>query len=335
MRLPANIHRLPGTILATAALALAAIGPAPPAEAGVASQFNTFDLGISGSAAAAINDSRQVAGYFRTSAGHYHPFLWQDGKLTDLGVLAHGSFEFGYAHDINRHGHVVGQSAVAGGEYWAQSHAFVWRDGVMTDLGTLGGSESAAFRINDRGQILGFSSSATGEPHAVLWEHGRIVDLGVESASDINNRGQVVGAATINDEYGVYLWQAGRVTSLGVPMTYADAINDRGWIVGADWQIFPHAYLWRAGTVTDLGTLGGGTGVVDVNERGQVLGASDVSEDGPSHAFIWEGGRMTDLTPHGIPEWPNLTGFNNRGDICGYAYVADDSHAVVYLHRSV
>ena len=40
----------------------------------------------------------------------------------------------------------------------------------ITDLGTLpGGTFSQAFAINNRGQIVGTSFTASGELHAVLW----------------------------------------------------------------------------------------------------------------------------------------------------------------------
>jgi probable HAF family extracellular repeat protein len=39
----------------------------------------------------------------------------------------------------------------------------------ITDLGTLGGSYSQAVAINDRGQVVGWSLTASGENHAVLW----------------------------------------------------------------------------------------------------------------------------------------------------------------------
>jgi uncharacterized membrane protein len=40
----------------------------------------------------------------------------------------------------------------------------------MTDLGTLpGGKESEAVAINNRGQIIGWSDTRSGEQHAVLW----------------------------------------------------------------------------------------------------------------------------------------------------------------------
>jgi uncharacterized membrane protein len=39
----------------------------------------------------------------------------------------------------------------------------------MTDLGTLSGAESCATAINERGQVVGESTTASGETHAVLW----------------------------------------------------------------------------------------------------------------------------------------------------------------------
>src|SRR5687767_10435552 len=45
-------------------------------------------------------------------------------------------------------------------------------------LGALpGGTWSRAVAINNRGQIAGVSGSASGTPHAVLWDNGTIIDL--------------------------------------------------------------------------------------------------------------------------------------------------------------
>jgi probable HAF family extracellular repeat protein len=40
-----------------------------------------------------------------------------------------------------------------------------------------GGTWSQALAINNRGQIVGASGSASGVSHAVLWENGSIIDL--------------------------------------------------------------------------------------------------------------------------------------------------------------
>ena len=70
----------------------------------------------------------------------------------------------------------------------------------MTDLGTLGKGSSYAWAINNLGQIAGYSDTAQGETHAVLWQDGGMTDLGTlggkwSFAYALNNRGQVVGAS--------------------------------------------------------------------------------------------------------------------------------------------
>ena len=55
--------------------------------------------------------------------------------------------------------------------------AFIWRPKVgMKPLGTLGGKNSRAFAINNAGQIVGESETATGEVHATLWTVNQIID---------------------------------------------------------------------------------------------------------------------------------------------------------------
>ncbi len=39
----------------------------------------------------------------------------------------------------------------------------------MTDLGTLGGRASYALALNERGHIVGYSSTGTGQYRATLW----------------------------------------------------------------------------------------------------------------------------------------------------------------------
>ena len=76
--------------------------------------------------------------------------------------------------------------------------------------------------------------------------------------------------------------------------------------------------------VTDLGTLGGyASNATDLNQAGQVVGASDTA-DGFYRAFVWDNGTMTDLgTLGGIHSWAE--GINDQGQVVGSAYLPGDA----------
>jgi probable HAF family extracellular repeat protein len=78
----------------------------------------------------------------------------------------------------------------------------------MVDLGVLPGHDtSVAESINDRGQVVGYSSNSTsGEFQGVLWQDGVLTPLPVEPAGSpgaaINNRGDVVGGGVLLTLHG-------------------------------------------------------------------------------------------------------------------------------------
>ena len=131
-------------------------------------------------------------------------------------------------------------------------HARVFSSGngaeYRGDLGTLSGGEtSIAVDINDRGDIVGNSSTASGLLRAFLYRDGGMVELPVpgetSSAAAINRRGQVVGVASSVATPAVvdaFLYEDGQVAMLRdiIPQdgcwNRLDArdINDHGDIVG-------------------------------------------------------------------------------------------------------
>ena len=98
----------------------------------------------------------------------HHATLWSDGKVTDLGTVQGDACSTAYG--INSRNQVVGISAVC--EH--TGHAFLWEDGgPMIDLNMViapgsGLQLTAAWNINDRGEIAGFGVLSNGDQHAYL-----------------------------------------------------------------------------------------------------------------------------------------------------------------------
>jgi probable HAF family extracellular repeat protein len=87
-----------------------------------------------------------------TSSGAVDPFLWQNGKMIDLGTVG-GTF--GYPNMINARGQIVGFSHLVGDQ---TGQPFLWENGVLKDLGALGGLFGEARWINDAGDAAGYGT---------------------------------------------------------------------------------------------------------------------------------------------------------------------------------
>jgi probable HAF family extracellular repeat protein len=81
----------------------------------------------------------------------------------------------------------------------------------MTDLT---GLNSQALSINNRGQVVGVSTSANGVGQAFVYENGKIAVLGTlggdfSSPSSVNERGEVVGtSANVNGDVRPCIWRS-------------------------------------------------------------------------------------------------------------------------------
>jgi probable HAF family extracellular repeat protein len=185
---------------------------------------------------------------------------------------------------------------------------------TVNDLGTLGGPTSAAYGINNLGEVVGSADNGSGQTLAFHWSTGQPMEsLGTlggatSSANAINDLGQVVGSAkTAGGETRAFFWQSGSrirdVGTLGGMSSWANDINNAGQIVGgADIaaRATTHAFLYSTtGGMQDLGTLygKGSSYATAVDSAGHVVGVSTGPGTlGLGHAFVTGiGSRMQDL----------------------------------------
>ena len=94
-------------------------------------------------------------------------------------------------------------------------------------------------------------------------------------------------------------------------------------------------FLWKTAGSIDLGTLGGTIGGPSgLNNRGQVIGASNLEGDQDFHPFLWQNGKLIDLytnTVGGNPYYANA--LNDAGEIVGAGAFTDhpfDAYIWVY-----
>lgn len=238
--------------------------------------------GFNNSGARGINDTGVVVGLatvpadscgsvsqaFRTA-----PNSPINPNLDRLGTLVPAPFancRSSIAWAVNGPGLIVGDSAtvVTTG---VPNHAFRWAPATgLIDLGSLGGRDSQAFAVNDRGEIVGQSQvplDPTGNPfnspRAFLSQGSlvpRMIDLGTlggtySAASGINSRdpydSQVVGTATTAGDAALhaFLWTGNLLgggtmvdlntriaASTGWQLVSARAINSKGQIIATAWR---------------------------------------------------------------------------------------------------
>jgi probable HAF family extracellular repeat protein len=242
-----------------------------------------------------------------------HAQRWRNGVVTDLGTLPGNNLNSG-AGWVSASGIIVGGSEnglidpLLG---VPENRGVIWnRDGNIIDLGTLeGGNESFAAAVNNRRQVAGWAANTipdsfsmgcifvcfTTQTRGFVWQDGVVRDLGTLGGPDaltqaINERGQIIGISYIS--------------SIPNPDSGIPTIDP---------------FLWENGTMVDIGTLGGTRGVASfINNRGQVVGTSNLAGDQTQHPYLWDRGSLKDLGTLGGDNGQAIW-INDAGEVAGEA----------------
>jgi probable HAF family extracellular repeat protein len=246
------------------------------------------DLGTLGgtfSSATFVDGKDQVFGRSFAADGTNQPFVWSGGVMRPLS--APGWTELGVS-DVSESGYAVGGGRNPDGV----RQAFVWYRGVLTGLPSLEpGTTSSAQFVNERGQALGLVfGPATGQHRTVTWTGGRVTqvsDSGAEPGG-INDQGSVVGMTGADQ---AFLLRCRKLTLLriGTETSWARWLNNRDdVVVQATGEQPARFFLWRRGTARQLAGLTPDSEVRigAINDRGQVVGASNAPESNP-RAVLW------------------------------------------------
>ena len=203
------------------------------------------------SGAVAVNNNGEAVGWSNTSGGLTDAVAWTPvAGIADLGRLTMRNPYAGYsnANAVNDNGEVVGssmnthvvyyQSGCSNCYYYVDTmQAVMWQPSQgIVDIGDPV-LDSTAVALNNNGEVVGWSDTASGNEHAFEWTPtSGMVDLGTLGGADssavaINDTGEVVGtASTTSGATHAVLWQvlvptATHVSSSANPSVYGQSVT--------------------------------------------------------------------------------------------------------------
>jgi probable HAF family extracellular repeat protein len=323
-------------------------------------EYGVTDLGVlpgmNASTPLDVNDRGQVVG--QSGLGKWygqigsHPFLYDHGKMIDLGVR--DGFTEAVATGINDNGWIAVTMRNLTGQA-VQSQAYLWKDGTYRRLpGAKPFVGSITGEINNGNVLVGAYLNENGEHIAFVKNDSgmrrlkTIPGYAFMLPKRVNERGDIVGTADYASNgdlsQAIVILNGRLARALRSPAgksSSGEGINNRGQAVGwfatrnhdANFNDITHGFLWdsRRGMI-DIGSLGGVYCEANaINDQGVIVGEAQISGSADYHACVWIGGKAIDLNTR-IPGRAGLQlkdayAVNNRGRIACDGVVNGCLHA--------
>lgn len=251
-----------------------------------------------------LDNAGRVYGNADLPASAYETYFSEYGDVALLGKqLADGAYQTIDAVSGN------GTLAGAAGPVNGVSIGFEQLGSEPTLLYGASGTDVAAFAVNDSGEAVGISANTSNESihSTLLWQAGKTTAISVA----VGNAPQIDTALAINDSG----------TVAGITTTRNSSLST--------------AFTWLNGKSTILPSLGGSSGVDDINSGGVVVGAG-LDMSGERYAVEWSGGKIMKLLSGNGYEDSVAVAINDSGAVIGNdttstgvrgAFIYDDGQA--------
>jgi probable HAF family extracellular repeat protein len=247
-------------------------------------------------------------------------------------------------NDVNTAGVLVGyECSDALCDSGGTAKAWVQVNGTFKFIRIPGATQSRAYGINDKNQVVGWYIDASGITHGFMFDKGVVTTIDppgstLTNAWSINQAGGIVGAYT--DSSGVFHGftdRAGTFTTFDAPngaiLTEFTGINNTNQRVGIyiDANSVQHGFTLINNTFADVSFPGANvvvTAADRINDSGQIVGLWGTNTAGPFKGYTRVGTKFTSIVVPQSTE-TRLRGLNNAGLMTGrYTDTAGFIHGV-------